>query len=145
MSRRIRLRHCHLDFAARPQLVYALYHHLFASRQAGVDHNMAAGRRAERDRTHLDGLVGLDQIDEGALRTALNRCQRRDDWLRREIVHALTHGKNVIPLLADGFQFPSAETIQVDLIGLQRLNGIVYSHEYFNAAFDKLEGFLKGK
>jgi len=74
---------------------------------------------------------------------SLERCQRHDDWLRREIVHALKHGRNVVPLLAEGFQYPSAEVVPEELQSLQRLNGVVYSHEYFNAAFDKLEGFLR--
>ena len=101
--------------------------------------------------------LGAEHFDERLLREieqtpnlvlilapgSMDRCRRKDDWLRREIVHALKHGRNVVPLLADGFQFPSADTIPLELISLQRLNGVVYSHEYFNAAFDKLEGFLK--
>lgn len=74
---------------------------------------------------------------------SLERCRRQDDWLRREIVHALKHGRNIVPLLADGFQFPAPAELPDELQSLHRLNGVMYSHEYFNAAFDKLEGFLR--
>jgi hypothetical protein len=74
---------------------------------------------------------------------SLERCRRQDDWLRREIVHALKHGRNIVPLLADGFQFPAPSELPDELQSLHRLNGVMYSHEYFNAAFDKLEGFLR--
>jgi len=76
---------------------------------------------------------------------SLERCRRQDDWLRREIVHALTHHRNVVPLLADGFRFPTDGELAEELHDLPRLNGVTYSHEYFSAAFDKLEGFLKRK
>ena len=103
--------------------------------------------------------LGAEHFDERLLREiertpnlvlvlapgSLDRCRRHDDWLRREIIHALKHGKNVVPLLADGFQFPAEGKLPAELWSLQRQNGIVYSHEYFNAAFDKLEEFLKGR
>jgi hypothetical protein len=45
--------------------------------------------------------------------------------------------------MADGFHFPELDTLPEELRSLPRLNGVVYSHEYFGAAFDKLEGFLR--
>ena len=33
---------------------------------------------------------------------SLDRIGEQGDWLRREIAHALTHRRNVVPLLADG-------------------------------------------
>lgn len=76
---------------------------------------------------------------------SLDRCRRKEDWLRREIVHALQHRRNVVPLLADGFQFPPEEDMAEELRDLPRLNGVTYSHEYFSAAFDKLQSFLRMK
>jgi membrane-associated phospholipid phosphatase len=76
---------------------------------------------------------------------SLDRCHRPDDWMRREIVHALAKGRNVVPLMADDFRFPKEEELVEELRNLPRLNGVSYSHEYFMAAFDKLAGFLKRK
>ncbi|MBI5767986.1 MAG: TIR domain-containing protein [Verrucomicrobia bacterium] len=103
--------------------------------------------------------LGLEHFDERLLREiekapnfvlllapgSLDRCRRKDDWLRREIAHAFKHHRNVVPLLADGFRFPLEEQLPEDLRDLPRLNGVTYSHEYFAAAFDKLESFLRTK
>ena len=101
--------------------------------------------------------LGAEHFDERLLREielapntvvvlapgSLDRCHTPDDWLRREIVHALKTGRNVIPFLADGFQFPAEKDMPEGLQDLYRLNGVVYSHQYFTASFDKLQGFLK--
>jgi hypothetical protein len=59
------------------------------------------------------------------------------------VTHALRHGRNIVPLMADGFHYPELDALPEELRSLPRLNGVVYSHEYFGAAFDKLEGFLR--
>jgi hypothetical protein len=101
--------------------------------------------------------LGAEHFDERLLREieaapnlllvlapgSLDRCAQPDDWLRREITHALRHGRNIVPLLVNDFRFPPAEALPPELQALHRLNGVTYSHEYFDAAFDKLEGFLR--
>ncbi len=47
--------------------------------------------------------------------------------------------------MVNGFRFPPENELPRGLEPLPRLNGITYSHEYFAAAFDKLEGFLRKK
>lgn len=37
--------------------------------------------------------------------TALDRCNKPGDWLRREIETAMASGRNVVPLMVDGFTF----------------------------------------
>jgi hypothetical protein len=102
--------------------------------------------------------LGAEHFDERLLREieqapnfvlvlapgSLDRCRDPEDWMRREITHALKHGRNLVPLVADGFQFPRAAELPPELESLQRLNAVVYSHEYFDASFDRLEGFLQG-
>jgi tetratricopeptide (TPR) repeat protein len=39
----------------------------------------------------------------------LERCSEPGDWLRREIEYALDTGRNIIPVLVDGFKFNDAE------------------------------------
>lgn len=143
---------------ARPpagKLVFISYRREGGSRLARVV-QMELERRGYPCFLDVDDL-GAEHFDERLLREieqapnlvlvlapgALDRCRRQDDWLRREIVHAFKHGRNVVPLVADGFQFPSPEELPGELQTLPRLNGVMYSHEYFNAAFDKLEGFLR--
>lgn len=100
--------------------------------------------------------LGAEHFDERLLREieqapnfvlvlapgSLDRCRDPEDWMRREITHALKHGRNIVPLVAEGFQFPRTAELPPELESLQRLNAVVYSHEYFNASFDRLEEFL---
>jgi membrane-associated phospholipid phosphatase len=74
---------------------------------------------------------------------ALDRCREPEDWLRREVVHAMKMKRNIVPLMVEGFQFPTPDQLPEDMKDLWRHNGVTYSHEYFTATLDKLQGFLK--
>ena len=74
---------------------------------------------------------------------SMDRCEAHDDWLRREIAHAITTHRNIIPLMVDEFQYPPKEKIPDELEELLHHNGVNYSHEYFAATFDKLSDFLQ--
>ncbi len=74
---------------------------------------------------------------------SMDRCEAQDDWLRREISHAITTHRNIVPLMVDEFEYPSKESIPEDLEELLHHNGVTYSHEYFAATFDKLSDFLQ--
>jgi len=74
---------------------------------------------------------------------SMDRCEAHDDWLRREISHAITTHRNIVPLMVDEFQYPPKEKIPDDLDELLHHNGVNYSHEYFAATFDKLSDFLQ--
>ena len=74
---------------------------------------------------------------------SMDRCQSQEDWLRREISHAITTHRNIVPLMVDEFQYPPKEKIPDDLEELLHHNGVNYSHEYFAATFDKLSDFLQ--
>ncbi len=76
---------------------------------------------------------------------SMDRCEEHEDWLRREIAHAITTHRNIVPLMVDEFQYPSKEQIPADLEELLHHNGVTYSHEYFAATFDKLSDFLQKK
>ena len=74
---------------------------------------------------------------------SMDRCENREDWLRREIAHAIATHRNIVPLMVDEFQYPSKDKMPDDLEELTHHNGITYSHEYFDATFDKLSDFLQ--
>ncbi|HTW91429.1 MAG TPA: TIR domain-containing protein [bacterium] len=73
---------------------------------------------------------------------SLNRCSDAEDWLRREIVHAIKTGRNIVPVLKDGFRFPRADGLPADMRDLLRHNGVVYDPVYFDAVLNKLIDFL---
>ena len=75
---------------------------------------------------------------------SLDRITELGDWLRREIAHALGHGCNIVPILVNGATMPRAEDLPADIARLQSYNALTVSHEYFDAAMQKLrEHFLR--
>jgi hypothetical protein len=74
---------------------------------------------------------------------SMDRCTDHDDWLRREVAHAIFTHRNIVPLMVDEFQYPPKKMIPEELEELLHHNGINYSHEYFAATFDKLSDFLQ--
>jgi hypothetical protein len=73
---------------------------------------------------------------------SLERCNNEGDWVRAEIAHALKLGKNVVPVMLRGFEWPAV--LPEDMEALRMQNGVnANSNEYFDAAVDRLaEKFL---
>ena len=67
---------------------------------------------------------------------ALDHCDQAEDWLRQEIVQAISTGRNVIPVLLKGFTFPSS--IDPSIKTLPRHQGVEYSHTFFEAMVDRI-------
>lgn len=38
---------------------------------------------------------------------ALDRCVSQEDWVRKEVCHAMLHKKNIVPVMLYGFEWPS--------------------------------------
>jgi tetratricopeptide (TPR) repeat protein len=76
----------------------------------------------------------------------LDRCVNEDDWLKREMEHALSLNRIIIPLTTPEFKF---EDVQEFLTGklateLPRFNAVSVPHDYFEAAMERLRTrFLK--
>jgi len=74
---------------------------------------------------------------------SLDRCQNEGDWLRREIAHALKHGKRIVPVLGKGFEMPRAESLPEDIRKLTSMSGVPYDHQFRDAAIAKIAGFIR--
>lgn len=69
----------------------------------------------------------------------LERASEPDDWVRREIEHAIDTERNIVPLFFDGFSFSDFENyLTGKLEVLQRFNGINIPSAYFNEAMERL-------
>lgn len=69
----------------------------------------------------------------------LERCANGDDWLRREIEYAFEKERNIVPLLANGFDFASNRAhLTGKLAELKRRNGLNVPHDYFEEAMERL-------
>uniref|UniRef100_A0A8C0QN86 NAD(+) hydrolase SARM1 n=1 Tax=Chelonoidis abingdonii TaxID=106734 RepID=A0A8C0QN86_CHEAB len=77
----------------------------------------------------------------------LDKCMGdpdRKDWVHKEIVTALSCGKNIIPV-ADHFEWPDPQDLPEDMRAVLKFNGIKWSHEYQEATIEKIIRFLQGR
>ena len=71
---------------------------------------------------------------------ALDRCNDENDWVRLEIEHAIKGGKNIIPIMLRGFEWPSNESLPESLHGLSNYNGITASdHNIYVENIERLK------
>lgn len=76
---------------------------------------------------------------------ALDRClgdTAVQDWVHREVLCALEHKVEVIPILSTEFQWPKKSELPEDLRTVCTLNGVLWSHEYQDACVEKILSFL---
>jgi formylglycine-generating enzyme required for sulfatase activity len=74
----------------------------------------------------------------------LERCQDEEDWLRKEIRHAISCKRNIVPILEDGFQMPPRQALPKDISEFSTYNGLRLSRDYFDESINKLvKEFLK--
>jgi hypothetical protein len=74
----------------------------------------------------------------------LDRCVNESDWVRQEIIHAMKHERNIIPVMLSGFQWP--ETMPAGLDELNNYQAIAAGdHNFFDAAMEKLKSYLVSK
>lgn len=75
---------------------------------------------------------------------ALERCNQSDDWIRREVMCALEHHKNIVPVMLDGFSWPDVMPEGMEeLRDYQAITAI--NREFFDMAVERLKGYLKSK
>ena len=69
---------------------------------------------------------------------ALDNCNDEDDWVRKEIEHALTYlpSERIIPIIYPGFEYPN--TLPQSLKQVPYLHGINYDSTFFNQLMEKL-------
>lgn len=78
-------------------------------------------------------------VDEHAFDRCINPSfDKNKDWLRCELAHALSHNKNVIPIMLTGVSsFP--ENLPEDIEAVVKKNGPPHSMEYFDSFYDRLK------
>ena len=73
--------------------------------------------------------------------TALDRCDEPDDWVRREIETALDAGRNIVPVVLEGFNFHTAfaqKRLPGKLDRLKQYQAIDVPPKYFDKAMERL-------
>lgn len=74
---------------------------------------------------------------------ALDRCVNEDDWVKKEVEHAIKQNKNIVPILLRGFTFP--DNLPESIAALPRYNGIEANSQFFDAFISRLKEFLISK
>lgn len=74
----------------------------------------------------------------------LDRCVNPDDWVRKEVVHAMTMNKNVVPVMLRNFSWPNPMPEGMDeLKDFQAVTATGY--ETFDLSIQRLAGYLNSK
>src|SRR5579862_5832722 len=68
----------------------------------------------------------------------LDRCNSEQDWLRQEIRCAIERGRNIVPVLARGFQMPTQADLPPDIEEVVGFNGLPIDNNMFDASISKL-------
>ena len=68
---------------------------------------------------------------------SLKRCARKNDWVRREVAHAIANGKNVIPIFLRGFKWPMKLPKEINQLKKQHYVSAAEA-EYIDAAVERL-------
>jgi len=76
---------------------------------------------------------------------SLARCVNEDDWVLKEITHALSHGKRIVPILKSGFNFDAKEGVPnlPQITELRNYHGLPYSNSDFEGFMRRLTELLK--
>ena len=74
---------------------------------------------------------------------SLDRCLDPEDWVRKEIAHALKSKKNIIPIMSTSFVWPK-DDLPAELEPLRKCNAIreLTQIEYYPAVFERLVTFM---
>ncbi|MEV4513933.1 TIR domain-containing protein [Dactylosporangium sp. NPDC049525] len=132
---------------------------VFLSYRRGVSWAMARLVRIDLEQHGFDVFMDVENIDSGRFEPviltqiesrahflllleprSLDRIGNEGDWLHREIAHAIAHGRNVVPLLANGTGMPRAADLPADIATLASFNALTVYHDYFPEAMTKLRG-----
>lgn len=71
---------------------------------------------------------------------SLDRCVNEEDWVRKEIKHALQCKKNIVPLMLPGFEFP--RELPGDIAEVTRFNGVQFVMAYFDSVMETVVDHL---
>ena len=92
----------------------------------------------------------LDAIKDSAnfililTKGALDRCVNEDDWVRKEIIEAVTLDKNIIPVMYPDFVWPKElnDRFPREVSFLEKKQGVILRQEYLQATIGKIADYM---
>ncbi|MBI3821046.1 MAG: toll/interleukin-1 receptor domain-containing protein [Planctomycetes bacterium] len=76
---------------------------------------------------------------------ALDRCLEPEDFVRREIAHAIAKKKCIVPIKKTGFDFPRKSDMPEEICELPRHQAIDYSDQYFKTMVTDIVKFVSAR
>ena len=70
------------------------------------------------------------------------RGDQTEDWMLKEISHAILHEKNIVPMVMPEFRFPNPLDLPEDIRALPRHNGVEFSNSYYQPMIERLVDYL---
>ena len=64
----------------------------------------------------------------------LDRCAEPGDWIRAELAHAIKLGKNIVPVVMHGFEWPNPEQLAEEIREVQLHNAFSYNFEHWKSS-----------
>lgn len=115
----------------------ALLHERFIRMGYRVFYDVESLRSGNFNEKLLEVITECDDVLLVLPPGGLDRCLNdENDWVRREIEHALKCGKNIVPIMMRNFEFPAH--LPESLKPLVNKNGVSANMEYFDAVVEKI-------
>ena len=73
---------------------------------------------------------------------SLDRCKNSEDWLAKEIGHAIQTKRNIIPIISKDFKFPEAEKLPEKISSIPQYQCAIYDHLYSDESINRLYSML---
>ncbi len=75
---------------------------------------------------------------------SLDRCGEEEDWMTKEVEAALEAGRNIIPVLCDGFEWPKhwGDNVPEKIKMLSDFNSVYLEYRYIDAAVSTIVEYL---
>lgn len=74
---------------------------------------------------------------------ALDNCFKEGDWVRNEVMHAIKTDRNIIPVMYNGFQWPSPMPEGMEKLPMYQ--GVASSRDFFDLSMERLCSYLKSR
>lgn len=101
-------------------------------------------RSGQFDKRLLDAIRDSSNFILILTKGTLDRCINADDWVRREIVEAVTSNKNIIPVMYPDFVWPKElnEQFPNEILLLEKKQGVILRQEYLQATIEKIIDYM---
>lgn len=101
-------------------------------------------RSGQFDERLLDAIRDSSNFILILTKGTLDRCVNKDDWVRREIVEAVSSDKNIIPVMYPDFVWPKElnEHFPDEVLALEKKQGVILRQEYLQATIEKIIAYM---